>query len=121
LLDATTGEQVGGTDPVDQVVNPGGTCNKGFLVAPVLATQTSTQRAAALNACTVNIGAFTQARKFEVSTGIPVGTEPRYSVEVIPVSNGQLGQIVPHYRITAVGFGRNSQTKVTLEVLFRPI
>lgn len=114
-FNASTGEEIGGTDTGPDP------CNRGFLLKPVAATVTVADRAEALDACKIRFGGVTRAPRFADSTGIGVGREPHYSVEVIHVANGQLGQIVPHYRITATGFGRNDQTKITLEVLYRPI
>lgn len=70
--------------------------------------------------CRNAFGTITKAPLVDFGT-FSLATQPYYTVEVLLLPNGQVGQNIPYYRIRATGFGRNNLTKITLESIFRPL
>lgn len=83
-------------------------CTKGMQLAPAAA-------ASAAAVCPeIDYGEVTGAPALTVGSA-------SYAIDVISVSDGQVGQAVPYYRIRARGQGRNANTSVVLESVFRPL
>lgn len=96
-----------------------GTCNNGYLTV-ILDDPTTVPSRTVRDACRTNLGAITKAPAVEFGNFIAFSL-PYYTVEVLLVPNGQVGQNIPYYRIRATGVGRNKSTVVTLESIFRPL
>jgi Tfp pilus assembly protein PilX len=103
-----------------------GACTSGYIT--VLLDDVSTfPSPTTLNGCSNTIGSITRAPVVDFGTYATASaiwipdSQPFYTVEVLLMPNGQVGQSIPYYRIRGTGFGRNKFTRVTIESIFRPL
>lgn len=102
-------------------------CKDGWINAPISNTDTnprlSTTYFSGSSPCYRTFGQTTKQPSFNI-LGINSNhlqpNQPRYFIEVFNKSNG--GKVgITNYRITARGYGRNPNTMVDLQSLFRPV
>ncbi len=69
----------------------------------------------------ISLGTFTGATMPTLPEGvIGATTSPRYLIEVLENHAGMLADVWPRFRITALGFGRDTSVRVLLQTEFQP-
>ena len=116
--------------PIDSCKQIGSTshttvCSNGIVTAPLGTVPSVTNPFAAGSNCSVAYGTITGQPEFKLS-GLSQATQPaqpRYSIELFTYNpSGEMGKVLPAYRITARGYGRgnSASTIVDLESIYRP-